>query len=123
MEKRPSSPESSSDSYRELLGINRRAFAAGRFEVAYHSLAAALHAARDGSEMLQVRNVGRIAAEQASAIASEGQQLRDASVPRRGNVKLYDNLVLQSDATARILELRERTDSRPGATRLGNSPA
>ncbi len=78
------------DHFPRLLALSREAHAAGRHEVGYHSLWAALHSAEDDANEPGVRAVERLACDQLAWIDAHSsgsfrsaERLRDAELARR----------------------------------------
>jgi hypothetical protein len=86
------------DLYEQILSLNATAAEAGQFEVAYHLLAAALHAAATGRDRSRIEAVIRLADNQGAAVEAAHDHPMSASNARtRGHSPLYDTLM----ATAR----------------------
>jgi hypothetical protein len=81
--------------YRRLLEIHNQAFEAERFELGYHVLAAALHAAEELNDNDLLTEVGRLAEERQKKIDAITPQhrLSSSSAHRRGNPSQYNSLV------------------------------
>ena len=93
-----------SDSYSRLLNINREAFAEAHYEVAYHALAAALHAASDEADQARVRSVQEIAIQQGNWIDEHRPEHRLSSISarKRGQRTLFWMLERQAAALGQL---------------------
>jgi hypothetical protein len=80
-----SKTEQAGDWFERLIAINDEAFAAGRYEVAYHALMAALHAAQDAGDPAHLRSVERIAEKQQDRIDADAPRHRLATDEARGH--------------------------------------
>ena len=81
--------------YQRLMEIHNQAFEAGRFELGYHVLAAALHAAEELNDADLLTEVGELAQhrqKKIDAIQPE-HRLSSNSAHRRGNPSQYNALV------------------------------
>jgi glutamate-1-semialdehyde aminotransferase len=94
------------DWFEQLLGINADAFAAGRYEVAYHALMAALHAAQDASDPSHLRRVQQLADQQQDRIDAEAPRHRLASdvARRHGVIGIFRMAARQASARAAIVQ-------------------
>jgi hypothetical protein len=90
--------------YDQLLAISRGAFANGHEAVAYHALAAALHAARDLEDNERLEEIEVTAHKQMKAIDTNtpASPLSTAAAAYRGMVPLWESLARQAE-TARHL--------------------
>lgn len=83
-----------------LLELSREAAQIGEYEVAYHAIMAALHAAETARSLSGVERIIRLAEEQENAI--EGQSpphhLSSAQAQRRGTHSVYRSLPAHADA-------------------------
>ena len=89
-----------------LLQINAEAFAGRQFEVAYHTLLAALHIVDDAHDRQGLERIARTVAEQGGAMQAASSLFR-----------LYDTLRVHADA------VRLRMDSAEQAGRRSGTPA
>jgi hypothetical protein len=94
-----------SDLYSEILALNQIAVAARQYEVAYHLLAAALHAADVGHDTKRIEAIVRLATEQGAAVNSRADHPMAAVNARaRGNTPMYDSLA--ATARARLAHIK-----------------
>jgi len=110
----PNSPRIERDSYSRLLVINRQAFSEAHYEVAYHALAAALHAACDAADQSRVRRIQDIAIQQRDWIDEHrpGHRLSSSSARKRGQQNMF--LMLERQAAALgVLTLRKNQQTSP----------
>ncbi|HEY9016255.1 MAG TPA: hypothetical protein VIM84_14475 [Gemmatimonadales bacterium] len=86
--------EPAEELYQKLLAMHEDAFAAGRFDVAYHVLAAALHAAEEVPSIELLMAVRDLAEQRQKALdAMEPQhRLSSLSAGRRGHTPQYTAL-------------------------------
>lgn len=86
--------------YEDLLRLSRAAHAARQHEVAYHALAAALHAADDGGDVHALAEVIREAEAQIGRIDRETPEhrLSTTSAGRHEHAGVYAMLVRQAHA-------------------------
>jgi hypothetical protein len=97
------------DCYDRLLDISREAVADGHHEVAYHALAAALHAAQDGGDRQRLLHVQATAMEYLTALdaASPGHRLSSTGRASRPNgPNLYAMLARQAGGQADLVKMR-----------------
>ena len=81
----------------ELLELNRRAFDVGNFEIAYHVLAAALHAAEDDIDSIDA--VSELAQAQAEAVdARQDHPMSSERAEQRGTIPLFRSLMKTAEA-------------------------
>jgi hypothetical protein len=101
------------DSYSRLLGINRQAFSEAHYEVAYHALAAALHAASDEADQIRVREVQVVAIEQRDWIDEHRPEhrLSSASARKRGQQNIFWMLERQAAALGQLTLRKTRQPS------------
>ena len=82
------------DLYTSIVSLNRSAADARQFEVAYHLLAAALHAAEVSGDKGQIEEVIQLARQQGSAVDSApNHPLSTVNARKRGNTPLYASLI------------------------------
>jgi hypothetical protein len=82
------------DLYTSIVLLNRAAADARQFEVAYHLLAAALHAAEVSGDKNQIEEVILLAGQQGSAVdAAPNHPLSTVNARKRGNTPLYSSLI------------------------------
>ena len=84
----------------EILELNRRAAAQGEFEVAYHLLMAALHAADHGANEEALLRLGQLARDQAEAVEAvhPPHHLSRRQALARGQTSVFDSFVAHLDA-------------------------
>jgi hypothetical protein len=116
--------------YEQLLEMNRAAFEAGGYEVAFHTLSSAIHCARYLSDEQRLADVERIATEQGEWIDAHAptHAISSNSAAERGNQGVFANLALQARSSQLILrqdELKERIsdllDRNPGPEQPSSS--
>ena len=100
------------DLYDRLLALNREAFAAGSYEVAYHALVAALHCAIDLKAPQLLSGVARRATEQMTWIDDHVPEhtLSIRSAGQRGHKSIYGLLAQQATTHAHMLVHRRGHD-------------
>jgi hypothetical protein len=93
------------DLYERLLALNREAFAAGSYEVAYHALAAAMHCAIELEAPELLSDVAQRASEQMTWIDEHVPEhtLSTRSAGQRGNTSVYGLLARQATTHAHML--------------------
>ena len=93
------------DVYQQLLAINSEAHTSASYEVAYHALAAALHAAHGAHDEPGVLRVKKLAEEQIEWIDAHdsAHPLATASAAERGHATVYAMLAQQANAMALML--------------------
>ena len=96
------------DSYSRLLVINGQEFSGAHYEVAYHALAAALHAACDDANMTRLRQIQQIAVQQRDWIDEHQPEhrLSTTSAQQRGQRNVFWMLERQAAALG-LLTLRK----------------
>jgi hypothetical protein len=106
--------------FRTLLNANLTAMSGEQYEVAYHALAAALHAAADARDCAQLAEVGDIAVTQLGWINrnAPGHRLSTGSAASRGNKSPFASLAAQSRSTRG----RIRIEAALAASRLLPAP-
>jgi hypothetical protein len=82
--------------YQRVLQLNQAASHAHEYEVAYHLLAAALHAAKTDSQIDEV--VQRATEQQSEVDAQPEHRLSASQAQKRGNAPLFGSLVLIANA-------------------------
>ncbi len=83
--------EQPNDWFDQLMRINDEAFAAGRYETAYHALMAALHASQDAGDPVQLRRVEQTAEQQQDQIDTDSprHRLSSGKAKRHGAVGIF----------------------------------
>jgi hypothetical protein len=96
--------------FQQLMGINGEAFATGRYEVAYHALMAALHAAQDAGDPVHLRSVERTAEQQQDRIDADAPRHRLSSDKARkhGAVGIFRMAARQASARSAIAQRDRR---------------
>jgi hypothetical protein len=97
--------ESSDDLFRRTMEMHAEGFAAGRFEAAYHLLAAALHLAEDLNSVDQLNAIARLSIDRQAEIdrSHPGHRVSSVSSAKRGNPSLFTSLAATASAAiARI---------------------
>lgn len=93
------------DLYADILALNRSAAAASQYEVAYHLLAAALHAAEIAGDTNRIETVVRLAAEQGAVVNRQvAHPLAAVNAKARGNTPMYESLA--ATARARLTQIK-----------------
>src|SRR5262249_10948867 len=94
------------DWFAQLTGIDHGAFEAGRYEVAYHALMAALHAAQDVGDLEHLREVGRAAERQQDRIDADGpgHRLSSHEAKKHGAMGIFRMAARQASARAAIAQ-------------------
>jgi len=98
-------PRAAASLCEEFLVLNRQAFAAGYYNTAYHTLAAALQAAHERQDAAGVARVERLAREQGAvmdAIAAEDEPSTQ-SAEARGHLSMFTLLVHEAHALLLML--------------------
>ena len=97
--------------FQQFLAISRDAHARASYEVAYHVLAAALHAANDDHDEAGVLRVKELAEAQIEWIDAHDptHPLASASARERGHASVYAMLAQQANAMALMLRGRQLT--------------
>lgn len=86
------------DLYKSIVRLNESAVYTGQFEVSYHLLSAALHAAEAAGDRERIEAVIRLAGQQASAIDAEPDRPPSTQhAAQRDSTPLFESLA----ATAR----------------------
>jgi len=96
----PGKPDAADKLYQRLMQMQEEAFKAGRFEVSYHILAAAVHAAEELNSVALLEEIGVLAtARQAGLDARDSTHtISTASAQGRGNPALFANLSVTANA-------------------------
>jgi len=97
-----------SDLYDTIIRLNADAVEARAFEVAYHLLAAALHAAEDSNDEHGIEEVIRLATDQGAAVdAMEDHPMASINATRRGTMPLYATLTTMARAKLAQIHAQE----------------
>jgi hypothetical protein len=98
------------DWFEQLMRINDGAFAAGRYETAYHALMAALHASQDMGDPVLLRRVEQTAEQQQDQldVDSPHHRLSSDEAKRHGVVGIYRMAARQASARLAILKRSHR---------------
>jgi hypothetical protein len=96
------------DHFATLMRVNERAFTAGQYEVAYHALMGALHAAQDRDEADQLETVAELARAQQQTIdsASPDHPISSLRAHEHGAVGVYALASRQASTQALIARRR-----------------
>ena len=96
--------------YTQLMAINALAFAEGQYEVAYHTLAAALHCAHDLRDSDRVTAVLQRADAQRQAIdqRAPGQHHRSRPAEWQPRLRDYGELARQAHMVGLLLDRQQR---------------
>ena len=102
--------------YQQLLEINRQAFAAGHYDVAYHALMAALHCAQPLKDVDGLGEIKRVAEEQLQYIDRNQPQYEHStrSAHQRGHVSVYALLARQAETRVRIFTAEAHWEATKG---------
>ncbi len=94
--------------YNDALRLSRRAMDGGQYAVAYHALAAAMHAAITLGDAVRLSEVVNVAEEQRTWIATHapGHELSDESARARNSRSLWESL--ERESSTRISMFRQR---------------
>lgn len=94
----------------ELLALDRQAASGGDYEVAYHLLMAALHAADHAKDLAGVERIAQLATEQCAAIERVRPQhhLSRRQAQLRGQTAVFDSLGAHIDAVRLRLQSEEQ---------------
>ena len=86
--------------YRQIMQMHDQAFAAERYEVAYHLLAAAMHAAEELKSVDLLERLEAMALTRQSEIdeTAPGHTISSGSAHRRGHSALFANLATTAAA-------------------------
>ena len=99
--------DSDTDSlFSRLMMLNREAFDAGQYNIAYHILMAALHAAQEQRAAQALMTVQRVAEEQLAEIdrRAPAYEHSTASAHTRGHVSIFALLARQAQAHIVMLQ-------------------
>jgi uncharacterized protein with PhoU and TrkA domain len=105
------------DLYTAIVKLNGEAAEMRVFEVAYHLLAAALHAAAISNDEDGIQAVIRLAAAQGAAVdAAHDHRMATMNATRRGTTPLYETLVTNARAKLEQIHAQRIIDAgRSGA--------
>jgi hypothetical protein len=94
------------DVYRELVRLNRQCFEASEFDIAYHCLMAALHAAQELKDIPYLREVEKTADGQLKHIDAHHPQYEHSTfaAANRNHVSIYQTLARQANARIVIIQ-------------------
>jgi hypothetical protein len=115
------SPETAESLYDHLLDLHGQAFAAERFETAYHLLAAALHVAEELDDVDRLHSIERLSHDRQAQVDGSQPEQRTSSVfaAGRGMVARFTTLSL----TARAAVGRINADRAVKRSRYGDDAA
>jgi hypothetical protein len=101
--------------YQRLMSINQEAFAGGYYDIAYHTLAAALHCAQSLNDEKGLSGVERVAEEQLEWIDLHHPEYRYStqSSSKRGHPNIYGNLIRQVKAIVLINQREMKKQGQP----------
>jgi len=101
------------DLYADILALNQTAAAARQYEVAYHLLAAALHAAEIARDTERIEAILRLAIQQGVAVDGElNHPMAADNARKRGNTPLYESLAGTARAKLAQIESQRVIDER-----------
>ena len=115
-------PKSAEQLYQDLLQMHQEAFAAARFELAYHVLAAALHAAEEAENLDWLGDIEDLAKDRQAEIDTShpDEKISSVSAGGRGNVARFTALAATAAATrGRIVAQRALQRTHELDTELG----
>ena len=94
----------------EILELNRRAAARGDFEVAYHLLMAALHAADDAGDEQSLQGIRELARQQGEAVEAvqPSHHLSRKLAQARGQTAVFDSFIAHLEAVRLRLQSHRR---------------
>ena len=97
------------DMYEQLLAISRKAFSEESFEVAFHSLAAAMHRAKDLKNVRFLRELLQEAEQQMRLIDTgyRDHPLSSASAGSRKHESIYRSLLRQISTLLRLHDVQD----------------
>src|SRR5262245_35982057 len=105
------------DLYSRIIRLNGAAAEVKAFEVAYHLLAAALHAADDSNDEDGIKQVIRLATDQGAAVdAMKDHPMASINATRRGTTPLYSTLVTMARAKLAQINAHEILDRTRSST-------
>lgn len=98
----------------ELLTMNAQAASRGEYDVAYHLLMAALHAADHEKDAAAVERIAGLAKEQGAAIErlQPSHLLSRAQAQTRGQTAVFDSLLAHVEAVRLRLQSEEQRGRR-----------
>jgi len=103
--------------YTAIIRLNAEAAEAQAFEVAYHLLAAALHAAENSTDEHGIEEVIRLATDQGAAVdALEDHPMASINAARRGTTPLYATLATMARAKLAQINAHEIIDRKRSST-------
>ncbi|HEU4404529.1 MAG TPA: hypothetical protein VFS43_04475 [Polyangiaceae bacterium] len=96
------------DFYTQLLALSEQAMLAGRYEVAYHALAGAMHATEGPDQVARLEAVAQLAERQGAHIDEHApaSRLSSQSAHRRGNESIFLMLARQARMKAQLAPKR-----------------
>src|SRR5262245_21468747 len=101
-----------------IISLNSEAAKAREFEVAYHLLAAALHAAEKTNDEDGIEDVRRLATDQGAAVdAVPDHPLASVNATRRGTMPLYETLLMMARAKLAQIKAQRVIDEGRSRTR------
>ncbi len=98
------------DLYNRLISINKEAFDAGLFDVAYHVLAAALHCAKNIETGSPLEDIAQIAALQLKAIDQfhpEYVHSSKSTLNRSHGKSIFSLIYIQAESNMKMRKARE----------------
>lgn len=100
------SKKSLNDLYQRLMHINQEAFALEQYDVAYHTLMAALHCAQTLNDLAGLVEVERIASNQLEWIDAHHPEYEHPtqSASERKQPGIYQNLIQQAKTRVRMIQ-------------------
>ena len=109
--------KSEEETFRQLLTLNAAAFEAGHFDAAYHMLAAALHWARDFSQVEWLSQVEDLANEQLAWIDENDPAYHHStqSAENGGNPGIFRQLARQCQMGKSIIKFASRVEQTTAA--------
>ena len=104
---------------RRLITVSNAAADGGEFEVAYHALMAALHAAervgKDAGNATALAEIERVAKAQSDRVEKikPPHQLSRAAARNRGHTSVYDTLLIHTHSARMRIEADRRREESP----------
>ncbi len=98
------------DLYSRLISLNKEAFEAGLFDVAYHILAAALHCAKNIESGTPLEDIAKIASQQLGAIDQfhpEYVHSSKSTLNRSHGKSIFSLIYIQAESNMKMRKARE----------------
>jgi hypothetical protein len=103
------SKNSLSDLYQRLMSINQEAFTLDQYDIAYHTLMAALHCAQTLKDIAGLVEVEHVAYKQLESIDAHHPEYEHStqSASKHGHPGIYKNLIKQARTRVRMIQQEE----------------